>query len=311
MRKWALVMIAVLLVGGAVGWFVLRDTSRSTTQKAVAKQDVHTSPVPGLRQNGARDGQSDVPTAVLFDDDPKGALRLEGQVIDASEKPVSGATVVLASNPPRTTTSGEDGTFAFDSLVGRPYTLTARGKEGVAGPITAKLTEKSDPIVLRLAPGARVVVETVDSSTGKPIDGATVELRGADAIRETTKDGVATFTQVPAGGYQLAAWAPGRAVTHEWIGVGVGEEHETLRLEPGAPVSGRVVDPGGAPVARARVTYHGASNWSQQADARFDGVETSKDGTFAFPALPAGSFRFAASHETYARASSQLVTLDG
>ncbi len=313
MRKWAFVAIAVLLVGGVVGWFVLRDPSRSTASKqaAVTTKDVKVSPVPGGRQSGARDGQSDVPAAVLFDDDPKGALRLEGQVIDADDKPVSGATVVLASNPPRTTTSGEDGSFAFDNLVARPYTVTARAKQGVAGPITAKLTEKSDPIVLRLAPGARLLVDTLDASTGKPIDGATVELRGADAIRETTKDGVATFTQVPAGGYQLSAWAPGRAVTHEWIGVGAGEQHETLRLEPGAPVSGRVVDPGGAPVAGARVTYHGASNWSQQADARFDGVETGKDGTFAFPALPAGSFRFSAAHESLARASSQLVTLDG
>jgi uncharacterized GH25 family protein len=310
MRKWGLVAIALVLVGAVAGWLVLRDPSRSVQRQAAPKPEV--KPGAGERPRApGRDGQSEVSSAVLVDDDPRGELRLEGQVIDVGEKPVAGATVVLASNPPRTTTSGEDGSFAFDNLVGRPYTLTARAKDGVAGPVTAKLTDKSDPVVLRLKPGARVIVETVDSSTGAPIDGATVELRSADAIRETTKAGVATFTQVPSGGYQLAAWAPGRAVTHEWINVSAGDARETLRLEPGAPVSGRVIDPGGAPVSGARVTYHGASNWSQQADARFDGVETGKDGTFAFPALPAGSFRFAASHETLARASSQLVTLDG
>ena len=44
----------------------------------------------------------------------------------------------------------------------------------------------------------------------------------------------------------------------------------------------------------ARVTFHGASDWSQQADARYDAVETGADGSFKFAALPSGSFRFAA-----------------
>jgi protocatechuate 3,4-dioxygenase beta subunit len=310
MRKVALAVIGLALIGAGVWFFVVRDASRSKAPVAASKAATK-APDAARPRAPERDGQSDISSAVLVDDDPKGSLRLEGQVIDADEKPVAGATVVLASNPPRLATSGEDGGFAFDNLVGRPYTLTARAATGVAGPITAHLTDKSAPVVLRLAPGAKVVVDVVDASTGKPLDGATVELRSADAIRQTTKDGSTTFTSIPAGGYQLAAWAPGRAVTHEWLGVAAGDEHETLRLEPGAAVKGRVVDPGGAPVSGARVTYHGASDWSQQADARFDGVETGKDGVFEFPALPAGSFRFAATHAELARSQSPLVTLDG
>jgi uncharacterized GH25 family protein len=310
MRKAALAVVGLALVGAGVWWFFLRDGSRSKTPQTASRPAVK-APEAARPRAPERDGQSDIPSAVLIDDDPKGSLRLEGQVIDADEKAVSGATVVLASNPPRSATSGDDGGFAFDGLVGRPYTLTARSPKGVAGPITARLTDKSEPIVLRLAPGAKVIVDVVDASTGKPLDGATVELRSADVIRQTTKDGSTTFISIPAGGYQLAAWAPGRAVTHQWLGIDIGEEHETLRLEPGANVTGRVVDPGGAPVSGARVTYHGASNWSQQADPRFDGVETGKDGAFEFAALPAGSFRFAATHGELARAESQLVTLDG
>src|SRR5687767_7651869 len=37
--------------------------------------------------------------------DPVGALRLEGQVIDDRQQPVAGATVLVTSNPIRTTTS--------------------------------------------------------------------------------------------------------------------------------------------------------------------------------------------------------------
>ncbi len=251
-----------------------------------------------------------MPLAVLVDDDPRGTLRLEGQVIDADDKPVNGATVVLSSNPPRTVTSGEDGTFAFDALVARPYTLTARAPQGIAGPLTARLTEKSDPVVLQLRPGTKVMI-TVEAN-GKPVEGATVELRSTDAIRETTKTGgTVTFGPVPPGGYQIAAWADGYARTLQWIAVGAGDSRETIRLVPGARVTGRVIDEGGAAVVGARVTYHGASDWSQQADARLDGVDTDKNGTFTFTAIPAGSFRFSAAHPDRARGSSALVTLDG
>lgn len=62
----------------------------------------------------------------LADDDPVGTLRLEGSVLDANNKPVGGATVVLGATPPRTATTESDGSFAFENLVGRPYTLIAR-----------------------------------------------------------------------------------------------------------------------------------------------------------------------------------------
>src|SRR6476469_9298013 len=77
---------------------------------------------------------------VLIDDDPAGALRMEGQVLGEGDKPVAGAIVILSSNPPRTTKSEDDGSFAFDALVARPYTLIARAPAGVAGPVTAVLT---------------------------------------------------------------------------------------------------------------------------------------------------------------------------
>ena len=311
MRKPVLAVIALAAIGAALWWFGLRNKSRSPAPGAKAAEVA--TPVggdPAARKPagpGAGDRGGDL--AVLVDDDPRGTLRLEGQVIDADDKPVAGATVVLSSNPPRTVTSGDDGAFAFDALVARPYTLIARAPQGVAGPLTARLTEKSEPVVLQLRPGPKVIV-TVEAD-GKPVEGATVELRGQDAIRQVTKAGTATFGPVPPGGYQLAAWADGRARTLQWIQVGAGDSRETLRLVAGARVAGKVIDDGGAAVAGARVTYHGASDWSQQADARHDGIDTDKDGMFTFAALPAGSFRFSAAHPDRARGSSTLTTLDG
>jgi protocatechuate 3,4-dioxygenase beta subunit len=247
---------------------------------------------------------------VLVDDDPKGTLRLEGEVVDADDRPVAGATVLLGSNPPRTTTTEQDGGFAFDALVARPYTLIARAKQGIAGPVTARLSDKSDPVILHLRAAAKVTV-TVVGIDGKPVDNATVELRGTDYQQQVAKSGATTFSSVVPGGYQVAAWADGLARSLTWLQVGAGDNSARLMLVAGAPVSGRVVDDKGAGVAGARVTFHGASDWSQQADDRYDGVESGKDGSFKFAALPSGSFRFAASHPDLAPGQTSMVTLDG
>lgn len=246
----------------------------------------------------------------MIDDDPKGPLRLEGQVVDADDHGVAGATVVIAANPPRSATTEADGGFAFDGLVGRPYTLIARAAKGVAGPVTARLTEKSDPVVLRLRPASKLTV-TVVSTGGKPIDGATVELRGIDVSRATVKGKAAVFAPVVPGGYQIAAWAGGMARAFARIQIGAGDAEAKLTLAPGAPVLGRVVDDLGAGVAHARVRYSGASDFRQQANDRLDGTETADDGSFRFEALPAGSFRFVATHPERAPGTSPLVTLDG
>lgn len=307
MRKPLLAVIA-LAVFGAVCWFVLRTRSHSVPTTVVTSEaKTPKAPPAGADRAGEERG---APQVVLVDDDPAGELVLEGQVVDGDEHPVSGATVVLGSNPPRTVTSNEDGSFGFDHLVPRAYTLIARAPGGIAGPVTARLTATSDPVILHLRAGAKVAVTVVDDG-GKPVDGATVELRGLDAVRQTTKAGAAVFAAVTPGGYQVAAWAEGKARSLQWLQVGNDDTTAKLTLVAGAKVSGRVVDDHGTGVAGARVTYHGASDWSQQADERLDAVVTGKDGAFEIAAMPAGSYRFAAAHPEFARGASPIITLDG
>jgi uncharacterized GH25 family protein len=307
MRKPVFAVIGVALVAAAIGvWWLTHKSSEPGSITPTPAKVERTS-----RPGEARPREAEAPPmAVLVDDDPRGTLRLEGEVLDADDHPVAGATVALGSNPPRTATTETDGGFAFDALVGRQYTLVARASQGVAGPVTARLTEKSDPIVLRLRPAAKVTV-TVTGLDGTPIDGATVELRGTDIQQQTTKAGTAVFATVVPGGYQVAAWAERMAHSMTWIGVNAGETTTKLVLAAGAPVVGRVVDDHGTPVAGARVTFHGASDWSQQADDRYDAVTSGTDGVFKFAAMGAGSFRFSAAHPEFAPGSSAMITLDG
>ncbi len=88
--------------------------------------------------------------------------------------------------------------------------LVARAPIGVAGPVNARLTAKSQPIVLRLRGGATLAV-TVVGTDGKPIETANIELRGNDFQTTTTEHGNASFAPVVPGNYELIAWADGMA----------------------------------------------------------------------------------------------------
>lgn len=321
MKRYLLAGAAVVAAVVLVWW--LRSGSSDDAKpdkpdkpdKQAHKDDGPKKPARDGKRDDTRGGDGEM--QVLVDDDPKGDLRLEGIVFGADDAPVEGATVSLAANPPRKTTTQKDGTFAFDNLVARPYTLVARapssdrGKGGVAGPVTARLTAKSDPVQMHLRPASSLKV-TVTATNGKPVEGATVELRGIDDQREDTKTGgIATFDAVVPGQYQLAGWATGMAHSSQFLSVGAGENQAHLVLQPGAPVDGVVVNAQGQPVKGARVVYSGASNWSNQGSRRHDAVVTTDKGEFHFDALPAGTFRFLATHDDLAPGSSAPITLDG
>ncbi len=311
---------AVLVALVAVWFFALRKPGAKPKPAPTAGTSAGTAvgtarPAPGPDRGDRPTGEGGE-AQILIDDDPAGELRLEGLVLGADDKPVEGATVVVSTNPSRQATTDSDGSFAFDKLVGRPYTLVARAPTGVGGPVTAKLTATSDPVVLKLRPAGSVKATILDkrgkAGADAPISGATVELRGLDAqTAQTGGDGKAEFAVVAPGGYELVAAAPGFAPSRQFTQVGAGAVELTLALVAGAAVAGRVIDEAGQPVPGARVVYSGASDWNVQADERKDGVVTDTAGRFAFPALPAGSFRFVARHERFAPGSSAIVTLDG
>ena len=311
MSRRTLAALGGLAVLAAVAVFLLIGRGGDDKKKEASPAAGRGGDAPSAQQGGGDRGGDRGPSGVvLIDDDPAGILRLEGQVIDASDAPVAGATVVISSNPERTTTTEDDGSFGFDGLVGRPYQVAARAPAGVAGPVTTRLTQDSEPVVLKLRPASSVTVEVVDDA-GKPVDGATIELRGLDTQVATTAAGKVTIAPVIPGWYQLAAWAPGFARSYTWLEVQGDATAARVALRRGAAVAGRVVDSAGAPVAGARVTFGGASDWSVQIDARRDGQLTGADGRFRFDAIAAGSVRFDAHHPDHAPASSAIVTLDG
>src|SRR5690606_28396820 len=110
-RTKKLVGVAVLAAaaGLAAAWSAtqVREPARSAPQPQSA------APIPfAIRASSP---------GVLASADPLGTLRIEGQVIDASDQPVGGARVTIDAVPPRTAVTEVDGTFELVDLLPRSY----------------------------------------------------------------------------------------------------------------------------------------------------------------------------------------------
>ena len=288
--------------------------ARETGHAARPPPPSPTEPAAGPHRVKARGAPPPI-APVAIDDDPVGPLRLEGQVVDQDEAPVGGALVTLSSNPPRTTTSEQDGSFAFDKLVGRTYSLAARKDDQVARPLLYTLSATSDPAILHMQNGAVIEATVVAAADGAPVAGAQVTLADPHGPSATSdKDGHASLHGVPPGSFAvLSASAGGYAPGHQMVavpdapGTRVQARIELLR---GAPVSGVVVDAHDHPIAGAQVIARDASQpFALQRDR--DAATSDRRGRFRLDAVAAGTYHLEAHHPHHAPGSSDPRTVNG
>jgi protocatechuate 3,4-dioxygenase beta subunit len=307
-RKVAGAVAALVVIAVAVWFFAFRD--RGDARPAQPKQ-ARSGKIDLPKPQAAKDDDTPAPKGMAprwaLDVDPEGPLRLEGQVVDSDGHGVGGAEVWLGSVPPRSGKTEDDGTFAFDKLVGREYTLSATAGEKIGGPVDYKLTEASDPVVIRVGDGAKVVV-TVTGDDQKPIEGADVHLASmAHRSAKTGTDGTATIKPVSPGWVAVEVTANGYAPGNAFTSVGSAGATGTLavKLHKGVAVSGRVIDEAGQPIAKARVRTAGV--WD--IPGGIEPVTTDAKGQFSFPALAPGSHVLVVNDSEHAPARSAPVTV--
>ena len=314
MNKRVLAGIVAAVIAAVAGWFfVLRGGDKTPdkepdTGSARSGQIAAGSATPEKRDLPPPDQAAPRGMAPRWslDKDPEGPLPLEGQVVGPDGKGVGGAKVWLASVPPRETTSEDDGSFSFDKLVGRTYTLTA-SKDKLVGSATYKLVDKGDPVVIRMSEGAGVDVTVIDDDA-KPVAGATVA--SDDEHRATTDEkGKAKLEPVHPGWIRIEAQAPGYAPASSFLTIGSGGAtgQLTITLRKGYAVSGKVVDESGKPVAKAKVDA--SSGMWDFGGGDSDAVHTDDKGQFTFPALAPGQHTLTAVDGEHAPARSSPITV--
>lgn len=157
--------------------------------------------------------------------------------------------------------------------------------------------EAVGPIVIDLAPSATIVGEVLNTD-GEPVK-ARIVLRANDPSAgrsrrnrrsRANESGRFSFRNIPAGRYTIKAVAAGfRDTLVEDVVAVVGEvsSHE-LVMEPGDGIFGRVLGPGGAPVARAFVVFREADSTNRRAWKKR--VRTNRDGLFQWNDPPDGAY---------------------
>ncbi|HLL24862.1 MAG TPA: carboxypeptidase regulatory-like domain-containing protein [Kofleriaceae bacterium] len=252
-----------------------------------------------------------------LDLDREGPLTLEGQVIGPDGKGVPKAEVWLGSVPPRTAVAEDDGTFSFDKLVGRTYELAAKSGELIGGPIQYKLTDKSDPAVIRVVEAAAIQVTVVDEAK-QPLAG--VEVKSGFSIETTaTTDakGEAMLKPVSPGYAIVEANADGfaRSTAFATVGSAGATARVTITMHKGYAISGRVIDETGKALDKVRVTVAGPRgfDWAtMQAAAPKDpsAAITNDKGEFKIAAVAAGSHVLHATDGEHAPARSRTITVE-
>lgn len=268
----------------------------------------------------------------------KRGLSIAGRVTWPDGRPASGASVraLSASGPrrraPIVTRSTDDGRFALHGLEEAEFLVDASisdpASSGAADAPAAwsctvdKIAAGASDLVLALAAPADLAARVVDE-TGAPIakfrvlatlqgnvaSGLASQSRSAPAIDVDAPDGRFVLRGLRRGSWNVHAEADGYTQIDKLDPVALpqSEGELTIVLHRAGSVAGLVLDPTGAPAARARVAVRvgGASGLRAQRDRRAG--ETDAEGRFVLDKLPPGEIELVATHDSWAASAPAAV----
>jgi protocatechuate 3,4-dioxygenase beta subunit len=249
-------------------------------------------------------GDSDLPDQVWHV--AEGA-RVSGVVVDGARVPVAGAMVnhvdsggLLAG----TVVCDEHGAFTIAGVAPGVVDLTAHAdgfaREDRPTRVTAAVGAVPAPVTLVLARGGTIEGVVVDEG-GAPVAGAQVRSDGASGDERTDARGEFAFTALTPGDYEVY-------LPNDWMDLSLPARVKTVvSLERAAHVrlvqpaasgtlSGVIVDERGAPVRDAYVDAARYDHDTTRPNFHDPEVLTGLDGSFAFSALPPGSYWVRARH---------------
>ncbi|MBI4601044.1 MAG: carboxypeptidase regulatory-like domain-containing protein [Planctomycetes bacterium] len=242
-------------------------------------------------------------------------------VAEGDGSPVAEATVTLASviGTSYTGQTDGDGRFRVRKVAAGTYGVTADHDEyGSAAEDPRELQEGQtvEGVVIRLPAGTAASGRVADLDTREPVADAQVDFvlvppkdgpAGGRALQrraKTASDGVFEVRGLVPGSWQVSARAKGYLPSKAQTAAIEGEGHEPVEilLEPGASISGRVLDGRGKPIAEATVrpsvSFTSPSEWNVNLGNLFSvSSQTDPEGRYRLEGLSAhGAYTVTASH---------------
>src|SRR6266508_5971942 len=312
------------------GAYTLRGLEEGQYTLFVAREGFARKTVPTLEVKAT--GENVWPPVTLAAGAP-----IVGAVRDSAGAPVSGAQIFGidaggSAGHPQNATSDADGKFRLEGFVAERAILVNVSAQGYAT-LQKNVTPPAADIVIVLKTAGTVRGRVEDADTKRPVTDFTISRsgpRGGGGIQIAlgrgggdqmfqSDDGSFELTDVPPGKWTIRGASAGyRAAEASGIEVGVGvtKEDVVLSLKKGGGLSGRVIDPRGAAVANASVTWHPAETsggpmgaaMARITGAGAGGASTSSDadGHFQFDGLPDARVTLTASHPDYLEATRDI-----
>ncbi len=253
---------------------------------------------------------------------PDGAPAVGAKVVVRQTKERSRARNRWVDNASHEVTTDSSGHFERSGLAPSAVTLTASAEKpegAIGGSWTAKL-EDAKPgtaVELKLAAPLPVHGRVVDVA-GRPLRKFSVR-HVAESENDPRMEKTWPFESEagefvlyePAGAYKIAAQAEGYTVSEEQAVTLPGFEGVLVfTLQRAGSITGRVLGPDGAPVAKATVSANsGSGNGRRRGGDSTDAV-SDVDGSFEFSSVAAGNLSLNASAEGFAPSDATLVTVE-
>lgn len=201
---------------------------------------------------------------------------ISGRVLGPNNTPVVDANVIAVAvshtqqSGMVTVKTDAKGEFLMENLVPGDYNViaNAKGWRMVPGRTNSRVRTNTSNVVIEMMKEASVCGVVLDGTTGAPVTSFGVRLRHYNGADNPTSAASADFQPVtnekgefcvetpgPAD-YVVEAVAPGFAPTSSasvTVQFGKSVSNVIVRLGRGGSIQGRVIDPDGKPVARARV----------------------------------------------------------
>ena len=171
---------------------------------------------------------------------------------------IQGITISISTDPPRAFTTGAGGIFIIPNIPAGTYTISAAGTDYNEN-TTSVTVVSSQTIISRFTLTPMTVTTTssisgtITDSVGNTISGAVVIISTDPEMNTVTNNaGVFTFSNVPAGTYEITVITPSDgAITRS---ITVPSSNYDFALPPDSLISGTVTDADGVGVSGITVT---------------------------------------------------------
>jgi hypothetical protein len=215
---------------------------------------------------------------------PSPTFTISGRITNPNNTPVAGVKVTLTGSQSVATNTDSNGNYIFANLPTSGRYLVAPSSDNFSFGSSTFITPGGNQIANFTTQPKTYLVKGTIRSAGNPMPGVVVSLSGSKlGTTVTDSAGEYSFQLLKGGNYVLTPSKDDTSFTPGWFSINslnADAQVDFTRVPPKFSITGRVLNPAGAPVAGVVVTLSGSVSSTST---------TASDGSYSFTKLDEGS----------------------